>query len=136
MAAAGTQAINVNQEILAMEEQTWEALKQGGEQLLPYLAADCIMIFPGSAIFDARSNPPLEEILTRPDLKPWTQYDMEDVRVVALGMDAAMICYEVRARRADEPSYTALISSVWRRAVGGGWQMCLHQQTPVDVLPS
>lgn len=94
-----------------------------------------VMIFPGGTIFDAQSEPPLQDILHRPDLKPWTHYEMDEVRVVSLGSDSAMICYSVQAERGKETKYEALISSVWRKAAGGtSWQMVLHQQTPVHVL--
>lgn len=54
---------------------------------------------------------------------------MNDVRVVQLGQDTAMICYSVEAQR-DAQTYNALISSVWLK-VHNDWKMSLHQQTPI-----
>ena len=115
-----------------MEAQTWEALKQSGNALLPIVADDCVMLFPGASIFDRNSKPSLHEILTRSDMKPWSKYEMDDVRVVPLGPGVAMICYSVEAFRGDQ-AYEALITSVWRKNDQGDWKMVLHQQTPVTV---
>lgn len=122
------------EEIVFMEAQTWEALKGSGKSLVPFLTDDCVMIFPGASIFDHASKPTLREILNRPDVKPWSRYEMDEVRVVRLGPDAAMICYSVEAYR-DETAYEALITSVWRRdsKQGPDWKMALHQQTPIAV---
>ncbi len=118
----------LTQEVLYMETQTWEALKISGSELVPFLAPDCVMIFPGGAIFDASSTPSLNDILTRQDMKPWTQYKISDVHVLNLGQEAASISYSVEAWRHDT-AYEALITSIWRRA-GNSWQLVLHQQTP------
>lgn len=117
-----------------MEAQTWEALKLTGTNLVPFLAPDCVMIFPGATIFDANSDPPLLDILQRPDMKPWASYEMDSVRVVQLGENAATICYEVEANRGDE-TYEALISSTWRReSKMDKWKLVVHQQTPINVV--
>lgn len=120
------------EEIIFYEAQTWEALKSSGSALLPFVTPDCIMIFPGASIFDNASKPTLREILNQP-VKPWARYEMDDVRVVRLGPDVAMICYSVEAFR-DETAYEALTTSIWRRdGKGQDWKMALHQQTPIAV---
>ena len=128
MAAQAGETSNLKEEIIFVESQTWEALKQSGLALLPFLAPDCAMMFPGGTIFDACSEPTLKDLLGRKDMKPWIHYKMSDIRVLPLGSEAAAICYSVVAHREDL-EYEALISSVWRR-YGGSWRMCLHQQTP------
>ncbi|KAI9727113.1 MAG: hypothetical protein M1828_007314 [Chrysothrix sp. TS-e1954] len=124
--------LTLQEELVYMEAQTWESLKDSGKAMIPFLAKDCVMIFPGASIFDSSSKPTLNQILERSDMKPWTEYQMQDVRVVPLDVKAAMICYSVEAKRPEAPTYEALISSVWRKE-RDSWKMCLHQQTPVHV---
>ena len=50
-------------DVLALERQTWDAFKRSGADLIPYLAKDCCMIFPESAIFSEDGAPTLLEIL-------------------------------------------------------------------------
>lgn len=84
---SATQALH--DQIADLEEATWEAVKEGGNALIPYLSADCVMVFPGAPdIVSANSNPPLHEILTHQDIKPWNSYKMRDVHVIPLGNDA------------------------------------------------
>ena len=59
----------------------------------------------------------------------WTEMEMEDVRVVALGDDAAAVAYTARAVRDDGSGYEAVVGSAYSRR-GGQWQLCFHQQTP------
>ena len=65
-----------------------------------------------------------------PDFKPWRHYEMSAIKVLDLGGDSKAICYVVKANR-GEVDFDALISSVWRRGGPWGWEMVLHQQTPV-----
>ena len=124
---SATQALH--DEILNLEEGTWEAVKEGGGSLIPYLSQDCLMIFPGAPdIVSASSDPPLHEILTHQDIKPWTSYRMKDVAVINLGSGAASITYKVKAER-DGNEYRAMMTTVWRNA-DGQWRIVLHQQTP------
>ncbi|KAF2230663.1 hypothetical protein EV356DRAFT_508266 [Viridothelium virens] len=124
-------------ELIDLETQTWEALKTSGNDLIPFLSPDCVMLLPGSTIFSSDSSPTLKEILRRSDMKPWTRYKILHPRVVPLarggflgGGDSAAVCYEVEAERGDSGVYEALITSVWRRDGEGVWRMCVHQQTP------
>lgn len=115
--------------IVGLETETWEALKESGAALIPFLSADCIMIFPGAPdLVSATSSPPLHDILTKQEMKPWESYRMKDVHVIPLGAEAAIISYKVRAER-DDAEYRAMVSSVWRD-VGDGWRLVMHQQTP------
>jgi hypothetical protein len=55
---------------------------------------------------------------------------MEDVQVTEPARDTALLIYRATAQRAGQPQYEAWITSGY---VGsdGGWQMALHQQSPV-----
>ncbi len=60
----------------------------------------------------------------------WEWYRMQDVHLVPLGEDAAVLVYRAVARRAGDVSdFVASISSVYVRE-GGLWKMAFHQQTP------
>ena len=54
-----------DQEIIALEHQTWDALKRSGRELITFLAPDCCMLFPGGTIFSRDSDPTLVEVLSR-----------------------------------------------------------------------
>jgi hypothetical protein len=60
----------------------------------------------------------------------WSDYEIDDPRVVELGEDSALITYlAVAARESDVQPYRARISSVYVRN-GEHWLLAFHQQTP------
>ncbi len=63
---------------------------------------------------------------------PWREFEIEAVRTMALGRNAALITYRATARRAkDAASYRALCTSVYR-VVEGRWRLAFQQQTPLS----
>ena len=75
-------------------------------------------------------------VLTRADTiaaiesaPPWTTYDIQDPRVIALTPDSGIVVYRVIAQRAGQDPYSAMISSTFVRR-DGSWKLAFHQQTP------
>lgn len=91
------------------------------------LAPDAVHVFPGMGV------------VGRPDVlagvagaEPWESFEIEDPSVVELGDGAAALVYTARAKRANAGTYTAAISSAYRRNADG-WELVLHQQTPLEA---
>ncbi len=62
--------------------------------------------------------------------EPWETFSIDAPRLVELGEDVAALVYTAQAQRSGQESYVAAITSVYRRA-GGGWELVVHQQTPL-----
>ena len=86
------------------------------------------MQFPAGAALSTTSQPSISDVLTADAYVPWKKYELEDIKVQALGAEGAVISYKVTAARGDE-EMDALVGSVWR-VEAGEWKLCFHQQTP------
>ena len=63
---------------------------------------------------------------------PWQSYDIEDVRLVGAGAEAAAIVYVGTGYRdGDQPAFVGIMSSVYVRQ-GGQGRLALYQQTPTS----
>jgi hypothetical protein len=111
-------------ELLPIEEELWRAA--GNRDLYSsHAAADAVHVFPGWGVSD------LPRVLDAVEsVAPWDSFELEDVRALALGPDAAALVYTARASRGGEP-YVAAMTTVYRRE-GGTWKLVLHQQTPLS----
>lgn len=112
--------------LLALEEEGWRALSsdRGAEYFGELLTVHSLMVFPGIVLSKDRA---LEEI---PKAPPWAEFCIDDPRVVRLTEHSAVLTYRATARRAGEPEYHALMSSVYVEN-GGSYKMAFHQQTPL-----
>lgn len=128
-------------EIKACEHKTWDALCKSGSALIPLLAEDSIMLFPGGMILSKQSKPSLESVLTSEMFVPWQKYTIseDEIRFLDSHATSTLITYRVVAERTGEENPTvfqALCSSTWRRINqserdSGRWEMVSHQQTPI-----
>lgn len=126
----------LHDQILQLEERTWQALQKSGRALTPFLTKDAIMQFPLGVKVTANSQPSLTDILHSPGYLPWKTYSLKNVDVTSIGTDGAVISYLAKATRAtveseggDDVEWEALCSSVWRKEGDGNFYMCFHQQT-------
>ncbi len=62
---------------------------------------------------------------------PWSRCEMQDVGVRRLSGEVSMLTYRATAERAGGAPYHALVCSLYRRSSSEGWQLFLHQQTPL-----
>lgn len=112
-------------DIHGLEERGWQALSS--HDPIPFcqdwLADDALLVVPGMIL---TKDAFLASLTHEP---PWAAHDTEDARTVQFSLDCAALVYKVRARRADQPPYVALILSVYRFG-GDGWKLIYHQQTP------
>jgi hypothetical protein len=103
---------SLEQALIAKEKETWEAYKRKDEGVLTTKA---------------------QQIQSISDLTI-SDYTMQDVKVVMLSKDSAIVMYKVMAKgsykgKAFEPHW-ALASAVWANR-GGKWQNVLYQETAI-----
>jgi hypothetical protein len=114
-------------DVIALEEQGWEALSSGGEAARAFyervLDRTVVMLLPGGLVLDDRAV-----ILSSMSGQPWSSYELEDLRSFQPTEDTAVVTYGVVAQR-NEQEYSALISSVYVRR-DDEWRLTFHQQTP------
>jgi hypothetical protein len=110
--------------LLRLEEGFWRAAGDG-RRYADNLASDAVHIIPGWGI--AERDPVVAAV---DDADAWQAFELEDLRVVNLGDDAAALVYTARAERPEQGVYVAAITSVYRRDAED-WKLVVHQQTPL-----
>ncbi len=113
-------------ELIELEQRGWRALSTEGEAAGFYdevLDDEPLMLLPGGMVLDDRA-----QIVASMGGAPWDAYDLEELRVVELGDDAAVVAYGATARRGETDVSSLFNSTYVRRA--GGWRLAVHQQTP------
>ena len=97
-------------DVIALEEQGWEALSSGGEAARAFyervLDRTVVMLLPGGLVLDDRAV-----IVSSMSGQPWSSYELEDLRSFQPTEDTAVVTYGVVAQR-NEQEYSALMSSV------------------------
>jgi hypothetical protein len=92
------------------------------------LAANAVAVFPHPAGFLDRDG----VIGAVAGAEPWASWTLEDRRVVRLGDCSAALTYRAVARREGQPTYAALVTSVYVEE-DGAWKLAVHQQTPLPA---
>lgn len=115
--------------LIDLETRSWEALAVGGEECTAYydeiLDVEPVILMPGGLVLRDRDT-----IVKSMGGPPWTNYRLEEMRVIELSPDAAVITYGAVARRNGQARpYSAFISSTYARR-DDGWKLAVHQQTP------
>lgn len=90
------------------------------------LADDARVIVPGQALTKD------ETVAAMDDSPGWDEVAIEDVRLLALGDDGAVLTYRFAGSRGTDFHYAALMSSAYARTPDG-WKLRLHQQTPLPT---
>jgi uncharacterized protein DUF4440 len=96
-------------EVIAVEEQGWEALSSSGEAGRTFyervLDSSVVMLLPGGLVMDEREA--IVEAMSGP---PWSSYELQGLRAFQPTPDTAVVIYGVVAER-DAQTYSALMSS-------------------------
>jgi hypothetical protein len=111
-------------ELVELERRFWASAgdREGYGQ---HLAPDALHVFPGLGIVDRRNV--LDGVAAA---EPWQRVALDEPLLVLLDAGSAALVYRAVARRADGADYVAAITSVYRKDAAG-WQLVLHQQTPL-----
>ena len=112
-------------ELLGLEHRGWDALcrRDGAAFYAELMTDDGMMVLVNGMVLDRA-----QVAASLDGAPPWDEYELDDARLVALGADAAALVYSARARRAGEPAFRALMTSVYR-LVDGTPRLALYQQT-------
>jgi hypothetical protein len=115
--------------LIDLETRSWEALAVGGEECTTFydeiLDAEPVILMPGGLVLRDRAT-----VVKSMGGPPWTDYRLEEMSVIELSPDAAVITYGAVARRNGQARpYSAFMSSIYVRRYDG-WKLAMHQQTP------
>ena len=121
----------LRQDLLDLERRGWDALcsVNGARFYDDLMTEDPLMVFPGTVMTKR------ESVAAITAERPWTDYRIEDARVLPVGDRGAIVTYRAIASRPERPMYEALMTSVYSRH-GDAWKLSLHQQTPFVRRPS
>ncbi|QCR19560.1 nuclear transport factor 2 family protein [Agrococcus sp. SGAir0287] len=113
--------------LLELEHSGWESLRLGvGHEFYGgRMAPDALMVLAHGVALDRDAV-----VESLDGAAPWDRYDIENVRHVPLGEDAAALVYRATATRGDAPAFHALMTSVYR-LVDDVPLLVLYQQTPI-----
>jgi hypothetical protein len=119
----------LEEKVVALERQTWEAIKKKDWEALSSLLAEDLRVVSDTGV--AEKSEVIEELKTNYTLMDYT---LQEVRVVELSSEAALITYKavqnVSHKGQGWKSQAAYHSSIWVKR-DGKWQSVLHQITPV-----
>jgi hypothetical protein len=122
-------AEEIKSEILDLENQYWNAIKENDKATLTKLTADpCIVTgAQGAARLDKKT---FEKMMNEPN---WTllDYEIENAEVQPLGKDVAVIGYrvhEVVRYEGEELKLDAADASTWVKK-NGSWVCALHTES-------
>lgn len=117
----------MDDELIALEDQGWQALRAGGGSVIAFynsvLDTQITMLLPDGLTITSRPT-----ALKALSGVSWDAYHLSDWSVRNVTDDVALVTYSVSAQRGDLP-YAALVSSLYVRR-SGGWRLTFHQQTP------
>ena len=111
-------------ELLALEHGFWEAATDTDFHR-EHVADEAVMVFPyGVGAMDKE----MVVYTINANTAVWLSHEFEDVQVVPIGDEAAVITYKAIGERADDEPFKAFISSTYVRR-DGRWLLLFHQQT-------
>ncbi|MEU4538681.1 nuclear transport factor 2 family protein [Streptosporangium sp. NPDC023825] len=117
----------IEKELLLLEEQGWSAISKGdGEFYRRLVTEETLCVEPdglqtgAELAADIDANP-----------SPFDDYKLEDVKVLPLTGDSAIITYRAVVRLSQtDLTFQLYMTSAYVRH-DGGWKLIFHQQTPV-----
>ncbi len=118
--------MTLEERLVEAEREGWTALctADGAAYYREHLTDDALMAFSFGVLTRDQA---IDGIESAP---PWSSFEMDDPRVLALSEDIGVVVYKVAARRAGQKPYSAVIGSTFVRR-GGQWKLAFHQQTPI-----
>jgi Domain of unknown function (DUF4440) len=115
----------VIEELLEFERELW-ARANDSAFYSERLTNDAVLVFP--APFGLLDRDQTLEAVS--GSAGWREVDLQDYRLVELTERSAAAAYRADAIGADGSPYSAFCSSAYVRG-DVGWQLALHQQTPI-----
>jgi len=115
----------LEQDLVRLERGFWT---EGGEYYREHVDDECLLAFTEMA--GLHSNDEIAGM--NPGAGNWKDVHLDAKGLVELSGEAALLTYEVEAKRKDGEPYRALVSTGYVKR-GGEWKMAFHQQTPLDA---
>ena len=115
--------------LLDLERRGWDSLcdSTGSQFYGDLMTDDGVMVLANGAVMNREAV-----VASLEQAPPWQSYDIEDVRLVEAGADAAGIVYVGTGyREGDQPAFVGVMSSIYVRQ-DGQWRLALYQQTPTS----
>ena len=122
-------ALSFEESLVAKEKEVWEAFKRKDADALKGLLAEDAYEIDDEGELSTKAH----QISSLADLSI-TEYMMEEIKVVPINKDAAIVRYKVMAKgsykgKEFDPHWSRA-SAVWVNR-GGKWQNLLYQETPI-----
>lgn len=113
-------------ELLQLERAGWRSLCDGtgGDFYGGVMTDDAHMVLAGGTVMtraqvvDSLENAP-----------PWASFDIDEPHLVDVADGVVALVYSGTGHRAEGPSFTAVMTSLYTRK-STGWQLVHYQQTP------
>jgi hypothetical protein len=113
------------EELLEFEKELW-ARANDPAFYAERLTDDALLVFPApTGVIDRDAT-----LAAVSQSAGWREFTVEDFRVVPLTGEGAAAAYKATATRPDGSTYAAYCSSAYVRGEPG-WQLAVHQQTPL-----
>jgi len=115
--------MSVEHDLLTIERKLWTG---GPEAYRSNLEPSCLVAFKEMA-----GAMPREDIAKGAEKGRWRDISMEPKGLVSLGDDAVILTYECVAKRQNDETHRAFVSSGYVKRPSG-WKLAFHQQTARD----
>jgi hypothetical protein len=113
-------------ELLEIEHAGWKSLCDGSGDTFygGVMTDDAVMVLANGMVMD-------RDTVTSAlgESPPWARYQIDDVRLIEIGQDAAALVYTGTGwRDGSEDPFVGAMSSVYHRSADG-WKLKLYQQS-------
>lgn len=115
--------MSVDADLIELEHGFWDAAGDG-DFYRKHMAEDGLCLVTPGIMNRAATAEAIDHA------QPWTSHEFLDLVTFTHGESGATLCYRAEAQRGDV-HYQAAISTTYRRT-DEGWQLLVHQQTPLQ----
>ncbi|SDL60929.1 nuclear transport factor 2 family protein [Nonomuraea jiangxiensis] len=119
--------MSLEKELRDLEEKGWAAISVGDGQFYRELVTDRTICVEPDGL---QTGHELADDIDA-NKSPFEDYKLENVKVLELGAESALITYRSTVRlKGTDMSFQLYMTSVYERS-GNAWKLAFHQQTPV-----
>jgi len=124
---------DAEKELLDLEERQWKANREADAEFYRRYCADDFIIV---SRFGLLTKGQVLAQFEKGNINPFLRTDMEDLRVLAIGQDSALLTYKetieasIDAEGGKTMTFSIYATTVYRRT-DDGWRFVFHQQTPL-----
>ncbi len=112
--------------LIELERGFWDAAGGDGSYYEENFAKDGMMVLP----FEGGMLNKAQTVGAVRQAEAWSAFEINKPQLLEIAENEVALLYEASGKRANGQDYRALISSLYRRRVGG-WELVFHQQTPL-----